>query len=152
MNKGYLLIEVHGLLIAVASPAVGHRHVFQQLCTWGFWTFHLPQFSFFGVRTACGTCSSWALEHKCNSCGIRAQLLHGTWDPLRPGIKPVSPAFQGGFFATESPGKPLSNNLDSPSLWETESLAFKTCSQFLKAWRIVSSNSPTRTVWAAQDT
>ena len=30
------------------------------------------------------------------------------WDLPRSGIEPVSPALAGGFFTTESPGKPLS--------------------------------------------
>ena len=68
------------------------------------------------VAHGLSSCSSWALEHGCNSCGKWAQLLHGMWDPLGPGIKPGSPALQGGFFTTESPGMTLSNNLDSPSL------------------------------------
>ena len=29
------------------------------------------------------------------------------WDLPIPGIKPVSPALAGGFFTTESPGKPI---------------------------------------------
>ena len=29
-------------------------------------------------------------EYKLNSCGSQAQLLHGIWDLLRPGIEPVS--------------------------------------------------------------
>jgi len=28
------------------------------------------------------------------------------WDPPRPGIEPVPPELAGGFFTTESPGKP----------------------------------------------
>ena len=28
-------------------------------------------------------------------------------DLPKPGIKPVSPALEGGFFTTETPGKPL---------------------------------------------
>ena len=44
-----------------------------------------------------------ALEH---SCGAQAQWLCSSWDLPRPGIKPVSPALAGRFFATEPPGKP----------------------------------------------
>ena len=51
--------------------------------------------------------SSWALEHRFNRCGTRAELLHGVWDPPRPGIKSMSPASAGGFFNTETTGKPL---------------------------------------------
>ena len=42
-----------------------------------------------------------------SSCGSRAQLLHGMWDPPRPGLEPVSPALAGRFSATAPPGKPL---------------------------------------------
>ena len=42
-----------------------------------------------------------------SSCGPRAQLLRGMWDPPRPGHEPVSPALAGGFPTTaprEVPG------------------------------------------------
>ena len=42
-----------------------------------------------------------------SSYGSRAQLLHGMWDPLRPGPEPVSPALAGRFSTTVPPGKPL---------------------------------------------
>ena len=41
-----------------------------------------------------------------SSCGSRAQLLRGTWDLPRPGLKPVSPALAGRFSTTAPPGKP----------------------------------------------
>ena len=41
-----------------------------------------------------------------SSCGSRAQLLHGMWDPPRPGLEPVSPAVAGRFSTTAPPGKP----------------------------------------------
>ena len=41
-----------------------------------------------------------------SSCGSRAQLLRGTRDLPRPGLKPVSPAL-AGIFSTAPPGKPL---------------------------------------------
>ena len=41
-----------------------------------------------------------------SNCGSRAQLLHGTWDPPRPGLEPVSPALAGRFSTTAPPGKP----------------------------------------------
>ncbi len=41
-----------------------------------------------------------------SSCGSRAQLLRGMWDPLRPGLEPVSPASAGRFSTTAPPGKP----------------------------------------------
>ena len=59
--------------------------------------------------SSCGTwlssCGSQALEHKLSRCGTQNYLLHGTWDPPSPGIKPMSPVLAGGFFTTEPPGK-----------------------------------------------
>ena len=43
-----------------------------------------------------------------SSCGSRAQLLRGMWDPPRPGLEPVSPALAGRLPTTAPPGKPLS--------------------------------------------
>ena len=48
-----------------------------------------------------------------SNCGSRAQLLCGTWDPPRPGLKPVSPALAGRLSTTAPPGKPLSRIFDS---------------------------------------
>ena len=41
-----------------------------------------------------------------SSCGSRAQLLRGMWDPPRPGLEPVPPALAGRFSTTAPPGKP----------------------------------------------
>ena len=41
-----------------------------------------------------------------SSCGSQAQLLHGMWDPPRPGLEPMSPALAGRFSTTAPPGKP----------------------------------------------
>ena len=41
-----------------------------------------------------------------SSCGSRAQLLCGMWDPPRPGLEPVWPALAGRFSTTAPPGKP----------------------------------------------
>ena len=41
-----------------------------------------------------------------SSCGSRAQLLRGMWDPPRPGLEPVFPALAGRFSTTAPPGKP----------------------------------------------
>ena len=57
--------------------------------------------------------SSWALEHRLNSCSTQAYLLRGMWDLSRAGIKLVSPALAGRFFITELPGKPQVSFLDS---------------------------------------
>ena len=42
-----------------------------------------------------------------SSCGSRAQLLRGMWDPPRPGLEPVSPELAGRFSTTAPPGKPF---------------------------------------------
>ena len=41
-----------------------------------------------------------------SNCGSRAHLLHGMWDPPRPGLEPVSPASAGRLSTTVPPGKP----------------------------------------------
>ena len=41
-----------------------------------------------------------------SSCGSRAQLLRGMWDPPRPGLEPVSPALAGRLSTTAPRGKP----------------------------------------------
>ena len=51
--------------------------------------------------------SSRAPEYRLISCGTRAQLPHSTWDLPRPGIEPVSLAWQGGFLTAGPPRKPL---------------------------------------------
>ena len=44
--------------------------------------------------------------HRLSSCGARAQLLRGMWDPPRPGLEPVSPALAGRSSTTVPLGKP----------------------------------------------
>ena len=64
--------------------------------------------------TVCGPLTvavSLVAEHKLqmrrlSSCGSRAQLLRGMWDPPRPGLEPVSPALAGRFSTTAPPAKP----------------------------------------------
>ena len=63
------------------------------------------------VRGPLTIAASLVAEHRLqtrrlSSCGSRAQLLHGMWDPPRPGLEPVSPALAGGFSTTAPPGKP----------------------------------------------
>ena len=41
-----------------------------------------------------------------SSCGSRAELLRGMWDPPRPGLEPASPALAGRLPNTAPPGKP----------------------------------------------
>ena len=40
-----------------------------------------------------------------SSCGSRAQLLRGMWDPPRPGLESMSPALAGRLSTTAPPGK-----------------------------------------------
>ena len=67
---------------------------------------------FIAVRGPLTTAASPVAEHRLqkrglSSCGSRAQLLRGMWDPPRPGFKPVSPALAGRLSTTVPPGKPL---------------------------------------------
>ena len=66
---------------------------------------------FIAVRGPLTIAASLVAEHRLqtrrlSSCGSRAQLLRGMWDPPRPGLEPVSPALAGGFLTTAPPGKP----------------------------------------------
>ena len=54
--------------------------------------------------------SSLVAEHRLqmrrlSNCGSGSQLLHGMWDPPRPGLEPVSPALAGRLSTTAPPGK-----------------------------------------------
>ena len=64
------------------------------------------------VRGPLTIAASLVVEHRLqtrrlSSCGSRASLLRGTWDPPRPGLEPVSPALAGRFLTTAPPGKPF---------------------------------------------
>ena len=66
---------------------------------------------FIAVRGSLTIAASPIAEHRLqtrrlSSCGSRAQLLCGMWDPPRPGLEPVSPALAGRFSTTAPPGKP----------------------------------------------
>ena len=66
---------------------------------------------FIAVRGPLTVAASLVAEHRLHtrrlsSCGSRAQLLRGMWDPPRPGLKPMSPALAGGFSTAAPPGKP----------------------------------------------
>ena len=63
------------------------------------------------VRRPPTIAASPAAEHRLqtcrlSSCGSRAQLLRGMWDPPRPGLEPASPALAGRPSTTAPPGKP----------------------------------------------
>ena len=81
---------------------------------------------FIAVRGPLTIAASLVAEHRLqtlrlSSCGSRAQLLHGMWDPPRPGLEPVSPALAGRFSTTVPPGKPhlLFFNQESKSISTT---------------------------------
>ena len=66
---------------------------------------------FIAVRGPLTIAAPLVAEHRLqtlrlSSCGSRAQLLRGTWDPPRPGLEPVSPALAGRLATTAPPGKP----------------------------------------------
>ena len=77
-----------------------------------------------GLCSSCGEqclLSSWGVQaSQCGGfscCGAQANECMGfsicsIWDLPRSGIKPVSPAWAGGFFPTESPGKPSTSFLN----------------------------------------
>ena len=69
---------------------------------------------FIAVRGPLTVVASLVVEHRLqtrrlSSCGSRAQLLRGMWDPPRPGLKPVSPALAGRLSTTAPPGKPYTS-------------------------------------------
>ena len=75
---------------------------------------------FIVVRGPLTIAASLVAEHRLqtrrlSSCGSRAQLLPGMWDPPRPGLKPVSPALAGRFSTTAPPGKPIACTFDVKS-------------------------------------
>ena len=75
---------------------------------------------FIAVRGPLTIAASPVAEHRLqtrrlSSCGSRAQLLRGMWDPPRPGLEPVSPASAGRLSTTAPPGKPQSHFLKHKS-------------------------------------
>ena len=106
---------------------------------------------FIAVHGPLTIAASLVAEHKLqtrrlSSCGSRAQLLRGMWDPPRPGLEPVSPASAGRFSTTAPPGKPpsfsYSHTLLSPashfcsdSASYQESFAFSLPFQVLTLWQ-----------------
>ena len=55
--------------------------------------------------------ASLVAEHRLQTCGLsscgsRAQLLRGMWDPPRLGLEPVPPALAGRLSTAVPPGKP----------------------------------------------
>ena len=67
---------------------------------------------FIAVRRPLTIVACLVAEHRLqtrrlSSCGSRAQLLRGMWDPPRPGLEPAYPALAGRFSTTAPPGKPI---------------------------------------------
>ena len=85
-KRGPLPTAVRGLLIAVASLCCRAR----------------------ALGTRASVVVAWALERRLSSCGSRAQVLCGVWDPPRPGTEPVFPTPAGRLSTTVPPGKSLS--------------------------------------------
>ena len=83
----------------------------------GFLLWRLLLLQSTGSRCAgLSSCGSWSPKCKLSSCGARAQLLHGTWDPPRPGLKPVSPKLAGRLLTTAPPGKPCTTSIKG--IWQ----------------------------------
>ena len=66
---------------------------------------------FIAARGPLTIAASLVAEHRLqtcrlSSCGSRAQLLRGMWDPPRPGLEPMCPALAGRFSTTAPPEKP----------------------------------------------
>ena len=83
---------MHGLSLAVANGAT---------LRCGAQASHFGGFSCCGaqalgmqasvaVARGLSSCGLQALERRLSSCGSRAQLLHGMWDPPGPGLEPMS--------------------------------------------------------------
>ena len=81
-------------------------------CAWAFASCGKRGPLFITVRGPLTVTASLVAEHRLqtrrlSSCGSRAELLRGMWDPPRPGLEPVSPALAGRLSTTAPPGKPL---------------------------------------------
>ena len=97
---------------------------------------------FIAVRGPLTVAASPAAEHRLqrrrlSSCGPRAQLLRGMWDPPRPGLEPVSPALAGRFWTTAPPGKPWRMVLRHARWQQKDALISAHRTQFLQAWGCV---------------
>ena len=79
---------------------------------------------FIAVRGPLTIAASLVAEHRLqtrrlSSCGSRAQVLRGMWDPPRPGLEPASPALAGGLSTTAPAGKPRKTfKWDRLILWQ----------------------------------
>ena len=81
------------------------------LSSWGALASHYS--GFFLLRSTgsraygLSSCSSRAPEHRLNSCGAEAWLVHSMWDLPGSEIASRSSALAGGFFTTEHQGSQL---------------------------------------------
>ena len=102
----YLFLALLGLRCCLGfSPVSGAALQLRPLCfNCGGSSFCRPQA--LGL-TGFSSCGSQALEHRLSGCGAQAQVLRGMRYLPRSGIEPMSLALAGGFFTTESPGKPI---------------------------------------------
>ena len=71
---------------------------------WLQWFLSLPSMNF--KCTGFSSHGSQALEHRLNSCGVRALLLLSMWDLPGSGLKSMTAALAGRFFTIEPSGKP----------------------------------------------
>ena len=102
----YLFVFKINLLINLFLAVLGLRFCARAFSSRGEWG---PLF--IAVHGPLTVAASLVAEHRLqmrrlSSCGSRAQLLHGMWDPPRPGLEPVSPALAGRLSTTVPPGKP----------------------------------------------
>ena len=84
---------------------LGHRFCVRAFSSCGKWG---PLF--IAVHRPLTIAASLVAEHRLqtrrlSSCGSRAQLLRGMWDPPRPGPEPAFPALAGRLSTTAPPGK-----------------------------------------------
>ena len=99
-NALFYLITISFFFGSVVSSLL--HGLFSSCGKWGLfsscsvWVSHCSDFSRWGARTLVSAGfshgSSHAPEHRLNSCGTWAWLLHGMWDFPRSGINPVSSA------------------------------------------------------------
>ena len=78
-----------------------------------------------GLSIAASLVAEHGLQmRRLSSCGARAQLLRGMWDPPRPGLEPVSPALAGRLSTTAPPGKPetMVLKLDTATFFTSKAL------------------------------
>ena len=107
-------------------------------CVWAFSSCGGQGYSLVaGQASFCGfsCCRARALEHANFSCGAQAWLLQGMWDLPRPGVKPVSPILQDGFFILGQSEKPGHFSLETLSI-KKEKIIFTSLKKKKENFRI----------------